>query len=97
MTAVQDGFKAKLYTSATVPEVHGLFGGLYQVNAVSASWGGGSVALYTLGPDGVTWLQASIAITQNGGAQYYLAPGQYQIQVTGSPTVTAFVARIPTE
>lgn len=73
-----------------------LHGGLYEFAAVSSSWGSGSAVLNQLGPDGTTFLSIATPLTANGGAMYYLPPGQYQIVASGA-TVSAHVVRVPIE
>lgn len=72
-----------------------LGGGLYQF-AVVATWGGGTVSLKQLGPDGSTYLSLA-DVTANGGQQLYLPPGQYKVTVTTATAVYATVVRLPVE
>lgn len=71
-------------------------GGLYCL-AVIATWGGGSVQLEGLGPDGSTQITYSAALTANGGVMVYLPPGEYTLVVTTATGVYASLTRIPIE
>jgi hypothetical protein len=73
-----------------------LFGGIYQISAI-ATWGGGSVELYQIGPDGATWLSVSDPITTNGGDTIYLAPGRYRWSIVTATGVSLMVTRVPGE
>ena len=70
-----------------------LNGGTYGVTA-TATWGGGSVTLQALGPDGVTWITALAAFSANGYAAISLPPGQFRFLITTATAVYASVARI---
>ena len=72
-----------------------LLGGLYAVG-VAATWGGGSVTLNILMPDGTTLLDTlPAAFSANGLAVVYLPPGTYQLTIATATAVVAFVARVP--
>lgn len=74
-----------------------LTGGVYVVDAV-ATWGGGSITLERLGPDGTTWLTAVTALTANGvSAASALPPGQYRVAVATATAVYVTVVRVPGE
>lgn len=74
-----------------------LRGGKYGV-ATLATFGGGSVKLQALGPDGSTYLSLSSAsdFTAAGGAVVDLPPGQYRFTIATATAVYASVCRIPT-
>jgi hypothetical protein len=72
----------------------GLSGGRYQV-AVVATFGGGSVQLQSLGPDGSTFLPAHTALTANGFATLDLPPGTYRIATATATAVFASVIPVP--
>ena len=91
MTMIHDSY---LYTGTGTSPVFVLKGGLYEFAAVSASWSGGSAVLNQLGPDGSTYLSITTPITANGGALYYLPPGDYEIVFT-TATGSAHVVRVP--
>jgi hypothetical protein len=55
-----------------------LKGGTYQVSVV-ATFGGGSVTLQRLGPDGSTYLPALTAFSASGVANATLARGTYKV------------------
>lgn len=57
--------------------------------SVVATFGGGSVTLQYLGPDGATWLTAATALTANGVSQIRLPPGQVRAAVTTATAVYA--------
>ena len=83
-------------------------GGRYMMT-VHATFGGGTVKLQVLGPDGVTYLDVQ-GTFNNAGAEvdlvistfssdgtkvYDLAPGQYKFLVTTATAVYAAIARCP--
>src|SRR5579872_4962394 len=73
-----------------------LTGGIYVLSAI-ATWGGGSVELQKLGPDGSTFLSFNTAVklTANGmTAPVYVPPGQYQITVTTATGVYTDLSRV---
>lgn len=76
-----------------------LRGGAYTLD-VQATFGGGSVTLQRLGPDGTNYITADAAasVTAAGttGAMA-LPPGQYRLLVTTATAVYATVARVPGE
>jgi hypothetical protein len=59
-------------------------GGLYQMS-VAATFGGGSVKLQVLGPDGTTYLDClgadnnALSFSANGEKNTYLAAGSYKL------------------
>jgi hypothetical protein len=73
-----------------------LRGGKYAVMAL-ATFGGGSVKLQALGPDGSTYLSLATTsdFTAAGGATVDLPPGQYRFTVATATVVYALVCRIP--
>lgn len=73
-----------------------LKGGKYAVAAV-ATFGGGSVKLQRLGPDGSTYLSVSSTtdFTAAGHAVVDLAPGQYRFTIATASAVYADVVGIP--
>ena len=83
--------------SAT-PAAFALKGGLYELAAV-ATWGGGSVDLQSLGPDGSTWMDTdpAMTLTADGRVQAHLPAGQYKLTVATATGVDATITRIPTE
>lgn len=74
-----------------------LLGGKYAVAAV-ATFGGGSVKLQTLGPDGSTWLSVAAAtdLSAAGYGLVDLPAGQYRFTIATATAVYASVTRIPT-
>lgn len=73
-----------------------LDGGSYKV-AVVATFGGGSVGLEQLGPNGSTWLAVHTALTAAGVATVQVPPGQFRFAIATATAVYAQVARIPGE
>lgn len=53
------------------------------------TFGGGSVTLQYLGPDGSTWLTAATALTANGLIAFELPPGQIRAAVATATAVYA--------
>jgi hypothetical protein len=74
-----------------------LKGGKYAAAAV-ATFGGGSVKLQALGPDGSTFLSVSSGtdFAAAGYATVDLPPGQYRFTIATATAVAANVYRIPT-
>jgi hypothetical protein len=79
--------------SATSPPVY-YSGGLGVVSVILT---GGNVTIEQLGPDGVTWLAVTAAITTSSRSpNNNLAPGQYRANVAGGATgVWARIDRVP--
>ena len=73
-----------------------LLGGKYGVAGV-ATFGGGSVKLQTLGPDGTTWLSVGTAtdLAAAGYAVIDLPAGQYRFTIATATAVYASIWRIP--
>lgn len=65
------------------------WGGGRGVVCVVATFGGGSVTLQYLGPDGSTWLTAATAFTANGLASFELPPGRIRAAVATATGVYA--------
>jgi hypothetical protein len=63
--------------------------------AVKATWGGGSVALHYLLPDGATYVAAVAALTADGGVAFELPPCLVKAIVATASAVYASAARIP--
>lgn len=94
MATASDG-KAFSNIAATTA-AFALLGGKYGAAAV-ATFGGGSVKLQTLGPDGSTWLSV-LAATDFAAAGYAvvdLPPGQYRFTIATATAVYASVYRVP--
>ncbi|HUP06845.1 MAG TPA: hypothetical protein VMU47_06830 [Caldimonas sp.] len=64
--------------------------------AVCGTFGGCSVQLNQLGPDGTTWLPVGAAVTSAGVAIVELAPCQLQLVITGGAgnAIFASIARV---
>lgn len=73
-----------------------LRGGKYAA-AVVATFGGGSVKLQTLGPDGTTWISVASAtdFTAAGYGTVDLPAGQYRWTIATASAVYASVYRVP--
>jgi hypothetical protein len=73
-----------------------LKGGKYLVEAL-ATFGGGSVKLQALGPDGSTWLSVSSAtdFSAAGAATVDLPQGQYRFTIATASAVYASASGIP--
>lgn len=74
-------------------------GGLCVFAVVAAAWGGATVKLQMLGPDGQTLIDVSPTsanLTANGNAAVYLPPCQIQATVVGGPPTGVFasIARV---
>lgn len=82
-------------------EQFALNGGIYLLAARSSAWGGGSVALQMLGPDGATYLSVSlngapVQLTADGTVSpIWLPPGQYQLVVATATGVDVKLASVP--
>ena len=72
-----------------------LGGGQYLTLAVCGNWNGGSVILYIIGPDNVTWLSTINPLTANGGGIVDLPPGQYLWGLTGMTNAYLSITRVP--
>lgn len=64
----------------------------------TGTFGGGTVMLQTLAPDGVTWVPIGAGITAAGLANFAAPAGKLRVAVTGSttPSLQAWVCGIPT-
>lgn len=62
------------------------------VFSASATWGGGTVKLQYLGPDGTTWIDAGsdTTLTANGGGVFELPACQVRANVATATAVYAF-------
>jgi hypothetical protein len=62
--------------------------------SAKATWGGGSVGLQYLLPDGATYVAAHTALTADGGVAFELPPCLVKAVVTTATAVYATAARI---
>ena len=64
------------------------------VFAVVGTWGGATVTLQFVGPDGATLIAAgtSTTLTANGAGMFYLPAGKIQATVTGAGVTTSLIA-----
>ena len=85
---------AKFSNISATTALFTLRGGLYAV-AVHATFGGGSVKLQTLLPDGATVLSVSAGtdFTADGYNTVNLPPGQYQFTITTATAVFVKIGR----
>lgn len=86
----------KLLTNGSATSGQQYWPGGKGVFQVVATFGGGSVGLEYLGPDGVTWVApAGGSLTANGGVVFELAPCQIRAAVVTATAVHASAERIP--
>lgn len=90
--------EGKIVSNISVtPAAFPLKGGVYCLDAIAA-WGGGSLTLTRLGPDGTTYLTAATAITADGSSgAIALPPGTYKFTIATATAVYASLTRIPGE
>lgn len=84
----------KLSNVAASSDAFELVGGYYMLSGV-ATWGGGSLKLQQLGPDGSTYLDTAASLTANGIAYAYCAPGQYKLTVATATALYTTLVRVP--
>ena len=83
--------------SATAAAFAIKFGGIFNMDTV-ATWGGGSVTLQRLGPDGTSWLTAATAATTNGSSgALYLPAGSYRFAIATATGVYINLIRVPAD
>jgi|ERR1700688_2534238 len=70
-------------------------GGTYQLSTIAATYG--TVNLQAMGADSSTLISLGSAITADGIATYTLAPGLYQLTVSGATALYAALTRVPSE
>lgn len=80
--------------SAT-PTAFTLRGGCYGVTA-KATWGGGSVTLQRLSPDGLTYVTVMTAFSADGYASANLPGGTYRLLVATATAIYVDVVSIVT-
>lgn len=75
-----------------------LTGGKYWFSAVG-TFNSGTATLQRIGPDGITPITVATGLTTAGGNTSDLAPGTYQVTISGSTTAALYweVVRIPQE
>lgn len=74
-----------------------LDGGIYALSVV-ATFGGGSVDLQVLGPDGSTYVSAlTAAFLANGTKVVFLPPGAYKWVIATATAVYVSANRVPGE
>lgn len=83
----------KFSNISATPAPFCLDGGLYSV-AVVATFGGGSVTLEALGPDGTTYINVNAFLAQDI-ENYWLPPGTYKLAIATATAVYATITRIP--
>jgi hypothetical protein len=94
MTTAVDG-KNFSNIAASTPAFY-LKGGYYAVAAV-ATFGGGSVELQALAPDGTTWVSfpTALKLTVAGMIAGYAPPGQYRFTIVTATAVFCAVTGVP--
>lgn len=91
--------ESKAFSSAAIGPVT-IYGNRY-LFSVTATFGGGSVALQGLLPDGSTYATVpdvagnAVSLTVAGWKLVDLAPGQYKILITTATSVLATLASVP--
>lgn len=104
--AAQENIHFANISATTLPFV--IKGGGYLVGVV-ATFGGGSVKLQVLGPDGTTYLDTKQPFdnagteqddiistwTANGAKLLPLVPGQYRLTITTATAVYVDITRVP--
>lgn len=88
----QDGFSFTGGSADVGP--YKVSGGRYGVG-VSATWGGGTVTLQCLMPDGSTYVTAASAFLADGVAVVDLPAGMYKAAIATATAVQFFLAPIP--
>lgn len=75
-----------------------LSGGRYQLQAHSASWGGGNVQVQGLGQDGSTYVaHGTLKLSADGYVTDYLAQGKYKLTLTTTTAAIVSLRRVPGE
>jgi hypothetical protein len=91
----RDSYKAANIAATTAAFT--LEGGVYCLDAI-ATWGGGSLTLTRLGPDGSTYLTAATALTADGTSGAISLPGgTYKLTIATATALYASLVRIPGE
>lgn len=80
---------AQLLSNASATSSNFQWGGGRGMFSAVATWGGGSVQLQYMGPDGTTWLNVGAALTANGLATFELPPGLIRATVATATAVYA--------
>lgn len=80
---------ATLLSNASATGDSVVWGGGRGVFCATATWGGGSVTLQYLGPDGSTYVTAATALTANGLVSFELPPGRIRAAVVTATAVYA--------
>lgn len=75
---------ANLTNGTRTTPIEGVAAGSYLVSAVAAAWGGGTLKVQYLGPDGATWLDAK---DSGGNTAQVSANGQIGVVVGGNATL----------
>jgi hypothetical protein len=96
MTAVFTDFKDGVSFSglSATPSAFTLLGGKYML-AANATWGGGSLTLSVLMPDGTTYVTAATALSADGVVVANLPPGTYELIIATATAVQGSLIRVP--
>lgn len=87
-----DGFKVTDASADVGP--YTVLGGRYALMA-SATWGGGTVTLQALMPDGSTYINIASPLTADGAQLVDLPPGSYKLDIVTATAVQASLVRVP--
>lgn len=79
----------QLLNNASANGASAQWGGGKGLFSAVATWGGGSVQLQYMGPDGSTWLNVGSAVTANGVQNFELPPGLIRAAVTAATAAYA--------
>lgn len=97
MHRVGDGQAAALLTNAAATSAAYVWKGGEGTFMAKATWGGGTVKLQFLGPDGTTWIDAgsNTTLTADGGGNFSLPAGtNIRANVATATAVYASVASL---
>lgn len=90
-----DWYNATGADAADTLETFKLDGGTYAIEALAATWGGGSVDLHKLGPDGATYYSVlGTLLTQNEMQVGELPIGTYKFVITTTNGLSLSITRI---
>ena len=77
----------QLLSNASATGSAAQWGGGYGVFTVAGTFGGATITLQFLGPDGTTWttMGTETTLTAAGGGMFAYPPGQIRAAVSGGP------------
>lgn len=85
------------FAAAGSSSAFALLGGKYQLAGHSAAWGGGSLKVDQLMPDGATWVATALTLAADGTSTTDLPPGQYRFTLATTTAANAVLTRVPEE